>query len=477
MVRKLSSREGICEGARSLVEDGLISREILPLIERALQGNESAYQTLLRAITHTKPRRDRHALFVETPAKAASNGAGRSDAETTFLSTRDEALHRAKNVEITPLPSPEDIESSIFYCMEYARSLNSYVWDTRTILEGVRTMLAGRLARRIVETLVIDGNAVIIPPAPSSRNFLTEIAGRLDVSAGRLESWTRWPMWNNVLGGIFAKTLAYGKAAGHSSVVSGREAAIEQRRAWFDDLRERGMTPADIVRCFDFVFAVDNFKANLKATAELGRFTPEPNETLQRDPDAAVLLAREMNLLHGIAPDMGSEKFRSLLTPYAPPMTADAIQAAISMKELPLKRFERFRARVILEWHAGDPTELAEFLATMVSRHKKSGTQLGRFCNMMLGVSTTALLRKIAALSAAGADTAPLLVAIAGKFPDSKREGFASMERIADAQIDSGLNVDGGASNDVSEDEAEQLVDGAQLMLPGLGLAGGVKTG
>ena len=289
------------------------------------------------------------------------------------------------------------------------------------------------------------------------------------------ESLARWPGWDDALLLLFAEILARGEAIGEGGSAAAKiEANIEKKRLWFNDLISAGFTPSEILCGIGAAFADANSRERIRATAELSRFTNEIDSSVLAGPNAAALLASDIHRMHQMDPWMGSEEFFGALLQLGQPTTLSSVCAALRRSGIPMTSLSKYGAYLKLVWHAADPQDFLREMTRLVRRNV-TFRSLDALCRARLGVGSDAFFAKIQKLGASGADLQPLIFAIEKKFPgsmnvdmgyrddvsenDGRRMAASAVEPESDEQSYETSAADGGGEN---------LIEGAQLMLPGL---------
>ncbi len=487
----------ICEGARALVESGTIARDALRFIELAEGGSDGAYQIVLRYICNSGPTREELSHFIELPAKAGTHDARRfsstpgnqfgaasahgiddgapfDSADTRFQPHIAEqiALGRARNLSLTPLPSSTYFEKRVFDEIEYSREMIADPARCSTVESNVRSVAVARLARIAIDSLMEDNSTLFMPPPPSSKEFAAVMREKLSADENVLESWMQWPSWNNVLASLFVAMLSRDLPHGrYPAAIDERRSKIALMESWFKDLSARGITPHAIVNCTDIALKAHNVFDRIRATAELRRFTHEVDDGILKKPEAAALLASDINVLHGMDPEISGRDFLRLLTPYAPQMTLQSITSVLKSKGIKAHRLTVYRAYLKLFWHAAQPADLAEALEWLIS-HNRVFKDLDKLLQDRLAVNSDALFDKIERMHTAGANVSPLLQAIARKFPNSVRRdtSFNRMEAANDGSTPP-PDMETSSAYPAADEEA-YASETVQLDLPGMGLIG-----
>lgn len=472
-----SQRAGICDGFRKLVESGRLPQEALALVELAEKEKtgDAAFRQLVGLLSEVRPLDSSvKPLSHWVPSRIFAALAQPGDSETKVHGVLDIqfmpkvverlATQRAMEVFLGPYAgireypdsyvTIQELEEYVFREIKYGRKMvPADPSDGATIEYKVRSILAARLCRMIVSSLTIsDKKAVGIPSAPYTNAFWSEIGHALGAEDPVVEALVAWEVgWNMLLLRLFAVLLARGQDTGqHASIADGMDATIAKRRTWFNELISLGFTVPNMQKEIEHVFRDPNSPERIRAVSELFRFTSKIDCKDLDSRRAAVFLASEIHLLHGLAPMMDGEKFLSFLPKIASSMTFDSAHEALNRARPSMRAHDLYSIYMKLCWHAAEPELFLEELEKLIKHYARFKT-LDSLAKDRLGVNSKTLYAKIEQLKAQGMDVNPVMDVIAEKFPEPQAEEapmIAGLQPVS--QFTTGVPV----------------FEGAQLMLP-----------
>ncbi|MFA4973580.1 MAG: hypothetical protein WC683_13280 [bacterium] len=384
---------------------------------RELQGPRFS---ALPVIARPSPSSDETIMVYEDPAvpREEEEEPRTSDQLTATLKKRIQNIHRPQ--EMTPEKWSEQLLSGLGFAAGA---------KMREAKKKVDKGLARKMAATILAATRQNRRLHMLPrpkfdnPNDPKSYFTSAINGREDV----MQEWRQWSGWRMVLTNIFAAYLAEGTLQQpFPSLVAQRKAEIAHMHAWHEDIKAKGMSPADVEKAINRMYWEDKADERARAVANYVAMESSVRGEMEYDGVAVKRLYWEILALHRADPLLGPG-IMDLAAHFVHPLTYANVMQLLKRRDVQLDSMERFTLQNMLEWHTFPLGSLAGRLATHISKNDRSTCpDIGSFCEKKLGFrrgmfsisgAPEPFMAKLTQMAQAGVDLSRLLAALDEKFP------------------------------------------------------------
>jgi len=295
-----------------------------------------------------------------------------------------------------------------------------------TAFESLETEISGNIARQFLSVMKGESGDPVIPPPPTAAAFHELMRERLGPTGVNYDAWKGLDYWKLGVAFLFADLLVNGTVEADMSDVPPSERpevlytiqleARERLRVWFKSLRhlfEMPQLESAVARWFE-----KKDDERTLALAELSRFGQLTGHRPWDNKNAPDVLFRNMLALHRTFPHIEGRRFAGLVAPLLRPFDFEGVKGFFKGLSDDPKGFNRFKARLIFLWHAGDHGHFISEIAKVISTNRSYET-LEKFLSARLECTVRDFVVKLEGLKEKGADIAPVLEAVERKFPGS----------------------------------------------------------
>lgn len=293
-----------------------------------------------------------------------------------------------------------------------------------TAFDLLETVIGGNIANQFRSVVRSESGDLVIPPPPTVARFHDLMRERLGQEGMRYDAWKGLDYWKLGVAFLFADLLTKGVVEGdmsdvtparrHEVLVANRLEAYEQLGVWFRglmDLFDMPYLESAVSRWYE-----GRDDERVLALAELSRFGQLKVSNPRKEENAPDVLFRNMVAVHRTFPHLEGAEFKKFLAPLMRPFDFEGVKKFFKGLTNDPKGFNRYKARLIFLWHAGDAGQFLSEIARVISSNKFYKT-LEEFLSARLECTVKDFVIKLKGLKGKGADIAPVLEAIEGKFP------------------------------------------------------------
>jgi hypothetical protein len=360
------------------------------------------------------------------PAKFDESSLEVGNFPSSGVVSKHSAVNRAESVRD---PLKRDPSEAITYIFEPIGSIAAAKGtfsngSDETAFDLLEAVIGGNIANQFRSVVRSESGDLVIPPAPTVARFHDLMRERLGQEGIRYDAWKGLDYWKLGVAFLFADLLTKGVVEGDMSDVTPSqrpEVLLASRREAYGQL---GVWFKGLINLFDMPYleaaVMRWYKGRdddrVLALAELSRFGQLTKNRPWKEENAPDVLFKNMVAVHRTFPHVDGEEFKKLLAPLLRPFDFEGVKGFFKKLTNDPKGFNRFKARLIFLWHAGDPEKYLGEVAKVI-KHNKHYTTIEEFLSARLECTVKDFTVKLKGLKGKGADISPVLEAVEGKFP------------------------------------------------------------